>query len=384
MNQERLLYLLDSYDQGRCNELELAELNEWFHAHNPGCKNMKTWIAESGGVDKLSDHLFEGFKQVAVISSGSKSHWRVIRQIAAAVFLFSLGYLSYSYLKAPSKTSISLSAAKPAEIRPGGNKAVLTLANGTHIALNGAGKGYIALQNNMKISKLSSGRIAYKAIQAAQDGDPILYNTMTTPRGGRFELTLADGTEVTLDAESSIVYPVAFTGKERRVKITGQAYFNVAHNASRPFSVSVGSQTIDDIGTAFNINAYPDDPLVKITLVQGSVKVSNSQKNVTIVPGQQAQVENGHEDIIVKRADVGEEVAWKNGWFVFHHESIESVMKQAARWYDVDIEYQGHITTKKLGGSISKYKNISELLENLRIAGGMNYKIEGRRVILIN
>jgi ferric-dicitrate binding protein FerR (iron transport regulator) len=384
MNQERLFYLLEKCDLDQCSELELAELDEWFHANNPGCKNMKAWIAESGGVDKLSDYLFDGFKQASVTSSRTKTTWSIIRNVAAATLLFALGYVSLSHLKPALKTVINRPANKSYAIRPGGNKAILTLANGAKILLNGASNGYIALQNNMKISKLSGGRIAYKAMNKAGHEDQILYNTMTTPRGGRFELILADGTEVTLDAESSIVYPVAFTGKERRVEITGQAYFNVSHNASKPFRVHVGNQTIQDIGTAFNVNAYPDDPSIKITLAEGSVNVSNSRKKVSLIPGQQAQVENGLKDIIVKRADVSEAVAWKNGWFVFHHESVKNVMKQAARWYDVDIEFQGHNTTKQLGGSISKYKDISELLENLRIAGGINYKIEGRRIILIN
>lgn len=383
MNQERLFYLLDRYGLDQCNESELAELNEWFHANNPGRKNMNAWIAESGGTGKLADQLFEAFKQESATITKTKYGWRTARQIAAACLLVSLGYLSYSRLKdAPNTTN--LQAAKHDEIKPGGNKATLTLANGAKIILNSAGNGYIASQNNMQISKLPGGRISYKAIHNGKRNNEILYNTMTTPRGGRFELTLADGTQVTLDAESSIKYPVRFTGKERQVEITGQAYFKVAHNASRPFHVSAGNQTIEDIGTEFNVNAYADDPSVKITLAEGAVRVRNSKKNITLTPGQQAQVDNGQEDIIVSKTCVSEAVAWKNGWFVFRHKSIKDVMKQAARWYDVDIEYQGRNITRQLGGSISQYKDISELLENLRIAGGINYKVEGRRVILIN
>jgi ferric-dicitrate binding protein FerR (iron transport regulator) len=382
MNHTRLNFLLKRYKRNQCTEAELAELNDWFHMHNPGTSNMQNWLDESGGDEKMAVELFENFKDQLRPQAKLIDFRRAIKIAASILILVSVCLIFYT--RTTPKYVATVHQTPKSQIRPGSNKAVLTLANGAKIVLNNMGNGHLAVQNSTQIIKLNNGSIAYTTEKEPLNAKKVLYNTMSTPRGGKYEIVLADGTRVTLDAASSITYPVAFYGKERQVTVTGQAYFQVVHNASQPFSVVVKGQVIQDIGTAFNVNAYDDDPSVKITLQQGAVAVSNKLKTVSLKPGEQAEVKDGEQNISVKSVDVNEAIAWKNGWFILHNESIKDVMKQAARWYDVDIDYEGNIMPRKFGGTISKYKDISELLENLKIAGNIKYKIEGRRVILTN
>lgn len=382
MNQERLDFLLSQYKQDQCTTAELEELNEWFHAHNPGRQNMEDWLREAGGNEALTATLLQDLKS-RVNAPVRSINYRRIARIAAVLLVAASGIVLF-YTRTQSNQHPIVAQTPTYQIKPGGDKATLTLADGSKIVLDSAGNGQLAVQDNTQINKVTNGSISYEAADNQTANNKVVYNTLTTPRGGKFALTLADGTSVTLDAESSITYPVTFTGKERRVTITGQAYFEVVHNAAQPFRVVTKGQVIEDIGTAFNVNAYQDDPSVKVTLAEGLINVSNSLKTVSLVPGQQAEINDGQQNIRVNEANVSEVVAWKNGWFAFHNEPVKSVMKQAARWYDVDIEYEGADISKRFGGNISKYKDISELLENLRITGGINYRIEGRRIILIN
>lgn len=363
----------------------MEELNNWFHTHNPGNNNINTWVSEAGGVDKLSEELNQDFKRRISRPAKIISFRNLAAVAAVALVMLSIGLLWFTSKNTQPQQNVAVSSnTNKNEIKPGGNNAILTLANGEEIVLNETGIGEVTRQNNMQVNKLADSSISYKTAAANSANTQLVYNTLYTPRGGKYNLVLADGTQVTLDAESSITFPVAFIEKERRVTVTGQAYFNVVHNAAKPFYVEANGQVIKDVGTAFNVNAYPDDKSVKITLAEGLIDVSNSANTKSLVPGQQAIVRNNEKQIRVKTVNVDEIIAWKNGWFAFHNESIQNVMKQAARWYDVDIIYEGKPITKRFGGNISKYKDIDELLENLKITGIINYKIQGRRVILTN
>ncbi|WP_432327294.1 FecR family protein [Mucilaginibacter sp. P25] len=197
---------------------------------------------------------------------------------------------------------------------PGGNKAILTLGDGSTIVLNGAKIGKLARQDNILIKKAADGQISYRDVVV--DFHPsknIIYNTATTPQGGQYQFILADGTKVWLNASSSIKYPVVFNGNERRVELTGEAYFEVAHNAKKPFKVISNGQTVEVLGTHFNINAYNDEQAVKTTLLEGSVKVSAGKVSNIIKPGQQARFDHGLIDVM--NVDADEVVAWKNGFF---------------------------------------------------------------------
>jgi transmembrane sensor len=182
---------------------------------------------------------------------------------------------------------------------------------------------------------LNNGQVAYKVIGGKQSD--VLFNTLTTPRGGQFRLALPDGSEVWLNAASSIKYPTAFTGKDRKVEITGEAYFEIAHDASKPFKVRVNGMEVNVLGTHFNINAYHDEAFVNTTLLQGKVSLTKAGAVALLRPGQQARVDNTRSISVLNNVDVDQVVAWKNGYFSFEKADLQTVMRQIARWYDVDI-----------------------------------------------
>jgi len=291
------------------------------------------------------------------------STWGKIAAAASILLFLSVSGYFLWHKQAPGK-QIAHNQPRHYDIAPGGNKAILTLANGKQIALTDAKNGTLAKQGAITINKTSNGQIIYTAAATiAQTPQLIAYNTITTPRGGQYQLTLADGTKVWLNAASSIKYPTAFTGNERRVEITGEAYFEVVHNAAKPFRVICNGQTVEDIGTHFNINAYSDEKAVKTTLLEGSVKVSSTGEDKILKPGEQSQLESGN--IHVANANVDEVVAWKNGLFDFTDANVADVMRQLARWYDVDVEYQGKIPETLFTGKLHRNVNASQILDIL-------------------
>ena len=334
---------------------------------------MDRWIDEFGGPEAMSARLYKDFNDRMRRTPGQSRTKKILRTAAAAAAAVAV----LIFVRHPAMRS-NLAVH---QIKAGSNKALLTLADGTNIPLDDSDKAIVAVQNNTRIRQVHGGKISYDGSAGHSLQGPLVYNTLTTPRGGKFSVTLPDGTLVTLDASSSITYPVAFGSDERRVEVTGQVFFEVAHNSRNPFRVITKGQTIEDIGTSFNIKAYDNEPWVKVTLAEGKVNVLNASATAILTPGQQARVEDGGRDIRVQYVDVAETIAWKDGWFALHHEHLESIMKQAARWYDVDVIYERAPVNKEFGGMISRYKDISELLQNLRTAGGMNYRIEGRKVI---
>ena len=208
----------------------------------------------------------------------------------------------------------------------------------------------------------------------------MLYNTLATPRGGQYQLTLPDGSKVWLNAASSLRYPVAFLGAERRVEVTGEAYFEVTKNASQPFKVSLrDNQEVDVLGTSFDINAYADEPEIRTTLLTGAVKT----EGVTLKPGQQAAWTLNRPVRVRSDADVEEAIAWKNGKFIFSGGDIQSVMRQLERWYDVEVDYKGDFKGVELVGVISRFKNISEILNMLEQTHTVTFQVEGRRVTVL-
>jgi transmembrane sensor len=258
------------------------------------------------------------------------------------------------------------------------------LADGKRIILTGAKNGTIAKDHNAIINKTADGQLVYQSDdkETASSKRPA-ENLLQTPRGGEYHLILADGTNVWLNAASSIRYPTAFTGNDRRVEVTGEAYFEVAHNAAKPFRVTSKGQTVEVLGTHFNINAYDDEPGIKTTLLEGSVKVSNKDQKAILKPGQQAIVQSINNSIIIKNANTEEVVAWKNGYFLFDGEKIESIMRKVSRWYDVDVQYEQTMPDVAFGGSISRFENVSQLLEVLQRTGSVHFKIEGRRLTVM-
>ncbi len=274
------------------------------------------------------------------------------------------------------------------DIRPGGNKAILTLADGTKVVLDDAKEGKIKEQGNTTIIKLDSGRLAYNnksGIPAL--GKIVQYNTLTTPRGGKYCITLPDGTIVWLNASTTLRFPVAFAGNIRKVEIKGEAYFEVAKDETMPFIVKAGNSEIKVLGTHFNVMAYADEKLLKTTLLEGKVEISVIKKGeggqsspvMTLEPGEQAQLDINNAITVVK-ADLEEAIAWKNGFFIFKNEPIESVMQKIARWYDVNVVYENTNDILQFTGNISRAENISEVLRIMELTETLHFKIEGKTI----
>ncbi|CAL1519692.1 FecR domain-containing protein [Chitinophaga sp. MM2321] len=261
---------------------------------------------------------------------------------------------------------------------PGYNKATLTLGNGSVVQLDSTGNQVIR-QGNVSVYQ-QKGQLRYEAKGSAT---ATAFNTLTTPRGAQFRLTLPDGSIVWLNAASQIKFPTSFQGAERNVTLTGEAYFEIAANAQQPFMVTANGVAVKVLGTHFNVMAYTDEPFVKTTLMQGSVKVCREKKEVLLAPGQAAIASYQRTDIQVQQANTVEAVAWKNGYFVFNDENLESIMKKIVRYYDVEVVYKTDISHKNFGGSVARFSSLTELLETLELTGDVHFNIEGNKVIVL-
>ena len=303
---------------------------------------------------------------------------------AAAIAGISFGtYYFFNISKKPAEPIISQT--KTGDIAPGSNKATLTLGNGSTIVLDSAQNGLLVTQKGSSVIKTDSGRLVYNTNTSKET--TIVYNTLSTPRGGQYQLALPDGTHVWLNSASTITYPTALNGKDRKVSMTGEVYFEVAHNSKQPFSVSVNGTWIHDIGTQFNINAYADEKNIKTTLLEGSVQIVNNKKQVVLVPGQQG-ITNSQTSGAIKvlnDVDMDKVVAWKNGWFKLEKTSLDVILRQISRWYDVDIKYEGAPSDVQFGGRISKNLPLSKLIESLESgSNGIKFSIEGKTLVVRN
>jgi ferric-dicitrate binding protein FerR (iron transport regulator) len=308
--------------------------------------------------------------------------------LAAASVLLVLLAAGWFLLKHPSGSKqLAINKTKSAhqDILPGGNRAILTLSNGSSIQLDTASNGTLAREGSSRVIKLADGRLAYEG--ANIKSIEVQYNTVATPRGGQYQLTLADGSKVWLNAASSISFPTAFTENERKVIITGEAYFEVAHNAEKPFIVQINSALgngahVAVLGTHFNINAYDDEHVIRTTLLEGSVKVSNSNTATVIAPGQQASLPDMSGNIqVANNVDVDQVVAWKNGFFQFQNYTIKDIMRQLSRWYDVEVEYRGKIPEGHYVGKPSRNLKLSEILKVIEYSG-VKLDVEGNKIIV--
>lgn len=301
--------------------------------------------------------------------------------VAASILIFiSTGYLIFSQ-----KNTQQLTANRQkSDVAPGGNNAVLTLANGTKIVLNSASSGRIAQQGHSDINKVQDGVLVYDASKRDDNADTtdarLAKNTITTPKGGQYQVVLPDGSKVWLNSVSSLTFPASFTGKERNVKLTGEAYFEVEKNKEKPFIVDASGTQVKVLGTHFDIMAYQDENSVNATLLEGSVKVTHRNESKIITPGQMARVTD---NIQISSVNINHVVAWKNGKFAFSGEKLESIMRKISRWYNVDVVYSGSITRQTFIGSVSKYKNVSEVLKVLELTDLVHFKVEGRRITVM-
>ena len=303
---------------------------------------------------------------------------------AAAIILFIVSGAVYFLLqpKQLPQQIVQSGAAKPFNkvIAAGGYKAVLTLADGSDIILDSTHQGTLAKQGNVKIMRLNTATVAYKA--ADENNQPVSYNTLSTPNGGQYQLILPDGSKVWLNASSSIHFPTVFKGKERNVSVTGEVYFEVAKNAAKPFKITVKDMEVQVLGTHFDIMAYDDETAMRTTLLEGSVKVTKGYLHKMLVPGQQSVI-NESAEIKVADADLEEVMAWKNGLFQFNGLDIKTVMRQISRWYDVDVVYAGSIPSGHFTGVVNRSNDILQVLKIMQ-AGGVRFKIDGRKLVVLS
>ncbi|MBS1665573.1 MAG: DUF4974 domain-containing protein [Bacteroidetes bacterium] len=267
-------------------------------------------------------------------------------------------------------------------IKPGTTAATLTLANGSQIVLDDAHNGVLSNSGNTAITKTKNGQLAYVDNGTSATIDPNAKNTLVIPRGGQYMVTLSDSTKVWLNSTSSLTYPIAFTGNERAVTLTGEAYFEVAKNKAHPFIVHTQKMDVKVLGTHFNVDAYEDETDTKTTLLEGSVALSHQSSSILLTPGEQG-IAGPAAAIRTRKVNTDHVTAWKQGYFVFRGDNIREIMKQISRWYDVDIVYEGNVTDEPFGGTYSRNKDITELLHGLELTELVHFKIEGRRIIVM-
>ncbi len=398
MPNARLNYLFSQYFKKTATQTEEQELFELLNTYADDeeltALLKKTW----NGFEKTeivfdpikSDHILNYILQakaketdaVVVPLVRRNTIWRKISIAAAIAILVSVG--ARFYFKKPQdpfkKVVQKLSLHN--DVLPGGNKAILTLANGKKIVLDNAHTGLLAKQGSTDIAKTKDGQVIYKVPNKNLGGSNIALNTISTPTGGQYQVVLSDGSKVWLNAASSLRFPAVFKGKTREVEITGEAYFEVAKNAAMPFLVKTGRSVIEVLGTHFNIMAYRNESFIKTTLLEGSVKVRSGNSINFLKPGQQALLNAQGQTQITEDVDIDDETAWKNGLFQFKDAGIEAVMRQVERWYNVTTSYEGKIPVKQFTGRISRNVKVSELLNMLKYFD-VNFKIDGRNITVM-
>jgi transmembrane sensor len=376
MTKERFQFLLEQY---LLQQLSEEELQEFFDAaalpeFEPVIKaaldrDLQLQSAGNETVSAQALQSYENFKRILASQQEEEKQRRAVFQLhwfryAAAVLL--LATVAVWMWRSETKErdiTVSIAENQPIDVEPGGNRAILTLADGSTIVLDSSNVGMLATQGNVRIEKTASGEIVYTV--GGKEKGVMMMNTMSTPRGGQYKLTLPDGSKVWLNAASSITYPAAFTGNDRTVQVDGELYFEVAKDANHPFIVKKGATSVTVLGTHFNVNAYNDEEQLKVTLLEGSVKVSSSESGASALlkPGQQVSV---YETAMISQpayVNTDQVMAWKNGIFNFHKASLQEVMRQLSRWYDVEVVYEKGIPAMQFGGEMGRDLTLSQVLK---------------------
>jgi transmembrane sensor len=301
---------------------------------------------------------------------------------AAIVLVLATGGLTWNHFihSTPANGRLPPSGQAMADLSPGTDRAVLRLSDGTLIALDSAHKGDIAQQGNTHILKPDNGHIVYTPNTLGMA--TIQYNTVLTPRGGQYQVTLPDGSHVWLNAASSLRFPTAFTTGQRIVQLTGEGYFEIAKRKEAPFLVQVGNTQVQVLGTHFDIMAYPEDHILKTTLLEGGIKITNGAQAHVLSPGQQVQLQTDGSLKVVTDPSADRAISWVAGDLQFSRDSLTTIMNQIARWYDVDIEYEGH-PTQTFTGIVSRQNNASEVMKYLEESGGVHFRIDGKKIIIL-
>ena len=310
------------------------------------------------------------------------SVWSFTKYFKYAAAILITGIFGYAFLHKKDNTVKTIAKTqKPQvlknDVLPGGNKATLTLGDGSVITLEDMENGSFKKENGVKISK-KEGQLVYE-ILPTENSSAITYNTINTPTGGQYEILLPDGSKVWLNSRSSLHFPTAFSGNERKVQLTGEGYFEISKNKNMPFIVEAGKTHVEVLGTHFNVMAYDNEAVSKTTLLEGSVKVGNGDNKKILSPGQQAAVGS---QIRVRTVDIEEAIAWKEGYFQFDNEDLTTIMRQLQRWYDVDVVNEKQIPDKHFTAMISRNNTLSKVLKMLEMSGELKFEIEDKRITI--
>jgi len=400
MGKDRIYYLLERYRDDLASPEEVRELFAQLESVE-GQRGLKELVATDwAALDKDAGRTPEGVDWDRMLmeikrSPADPGRGRLVSfqkmRVAAILLLLLGGVTAYWMLASRNERVVPVSVAKSSSlIVPGGNKAVLTLGDGSTISLDSARDGTLAQQGHSKVVKVGTGVLAYDA-RSKKEGS-VLFNTVATPYGGQYQVVLPDGSKVWLNAASSLRFPTAFAGMERRVELTGEGYFEISKDVSKPFVVHVydGSDGVGTdvqvLGTSFNIMAYGNEDRSSTTLVSGKVRVKQPGGGEGFVepePGRQALFDRRTRRLSIEDANVDQAIAWKNGLFRFHETGIHELMRQVERWYNVQVVYKTDGNDQDFSGIVSRSKNIEELLHTLELTQSVHFQIEGRKVIVL-
>lgn len=392
---DRLAYLLHQAANHLATDAELQELTDLLETDDSG--SLTTAIASQLKADLPADHqpYDQAYWDTVADNILAADHASVTPMLtrnrykrpmllaAASLALLLLSGTLYRLLHRSTPPIIPVTASTlKTDVAPGGNKAILTLADGTQIPLDSSGNGNLAQQGNTTVIKLDSGQLAYRSAAVQTPGN-ILYNTITTPRGGQFRITLPDGSQVWLNASSSLRYPTAFVGDERKVELSGEAYFEVAKKAGMPFRIGMKAMEVEVLGTHFNIMAYDEEDMIRTTLLEGAVKVSNDGNSKRLLPGQQARVHKTDGKMDVQQdVNTAAAIAWKNGLTQFDGQDLKAAMQMIARWYNVEVEYRSTAPIH-FRGVIPRNVPVSEVLGMMERTGEVHFSITGNKIIVL-
>lgn len=370
---EHIKILLAKYANGQCTAEEAEVLKQWYESLDKEEHEAFPDYNE----EEFHNYALNKYEEFQTLIKGRKTKrvWlpRFIKAAASVVVLIGIGWGTYVW-QANKNNNTSSEIAAQNDLPPGHDGAVLTLADGRKVVLGSARSGNIAQQGNTQIIN-HNGQLSYN--NGETTAASIAYNTLSTPKARQYKLVLPDGTKVWLNAASSIKYPVVFSGKERKVEITGEAYFEIKHNAAMPFKVAAGKMLITDIGTDFNVSAYEDESTIKTTLLEGAVKVNG----LLLKPGQQAQTNLDNKTQVTNIPDPEDVIAWKNGEINFDNVDVATLMRQLSRWYNVDIIYTGKIPQGNLFGGISRQTNLSIIMKALQ-DNNIHCRLEGNKLMI--
>ncbi|MET4083276.1 transmembrane sensor [Pedobacter sp. UYP30] len=390
MSKPEVEELLRKYTNGLCTDTEKALVESW---HLEELKKSHRIVSEDEILDATSS-IWSCIQHKTEIKPLRNLVTLYAKIAAAAIVCIALTYLLRNKIAKPQREIEQAKAVNLTPIKPGETKATLTLGDGSKITLTDSKLGLVAHQQGIKISKTNQGALVYTVVSANTDKKDV-YNTLQTPFGGQFQVVLPDETKVWLNADSKLTYPAVFNQEDRQVSLVGEAYFEVAKKTDKagkriPFRVKSiladgRSQLVEVLGTHFNINAYNNEPKIKTTLLEGSVRVANLDgDNASIIkPGQQAVWADATSPILIKNVYAADAVSWKDGFFSFNDEDLQTIMNKISRWYSVDVEYVGPKINKVFGGRISKFNSVNEVLDLLQTTGAVKFKITGRRILVM-